>query len=76
MKPRKFERKLALNKKTITNLNTRDLGKLHGGGPITFLDPTCPEVCDPTRECSIGGCTYTCGETCTCIPGCSVRICP
>lgn len=73
MKLKKFDRKLAFNKETISNLNSRDLNKLRGGATIPY---TCCDTCDPHATC-IQTCAITCdcftnGATCTC----NQRICP
>ena len=56
MKSKKFNKKLALNKETITNLTDKELKDVHGHGacgPASFL------VC-PTEDT---GCTLFCPTT-------------
>jgi hypothetical protein len=58
MKPKKFNKKLALNKKTIANLNNREMAVAIGGitQSITFTRcETCRRDC--TKTCD------TCWET-------------
>ena len=40
MKKIKFDKKLSLNKETVSRLNEREMGKLHGGGHFTFFCTT------------------------------------
>lgn len=55
MKLKKFEKKLALNKKTIVNLDTNQMSKVNGGYCYTFPKSgcvitnftNCVTVCDP-----------------------------
>lgn len=54
MKPIKFDRKLSLNKKTISNLNNQEMEKVNGGWPPSYPD-TCNTICP-----SVVGC---CGKT-------------
>jgi hypothetical protein len=60
MKPKKFNKKLALNKKTIVNLNHGQLGNMRGGFTLTpCTDETCRiTVCASCETCD------TCGNTC------------
>ena len=59
MKTKKFEKKLALNKKTVANLNNVQLSNVKGGGVI----PSDPGfACLPTFE-TCGTCAATC-DTC------------
>jgi hypothetical protein len=55
MKPKKFSKKLGLNKKTIANLNGDMMGIVKGG--ITVTEITCDTQCGQ-RTCQ------TCPETC------------
>ena len=73
MKPKTFEKKLTLNKKTITHLSSSELGKMNGGGTSNnvciYTECTCPFTCRET--CSIG-LDYACcappiAETDTCL---------
>ena len=41
MIPKKFEKKLVLNKKTIVNLGNYELGKVKGGEPATVQWSDC-----------------------------------
>ncbi len=41
MKPKKFSKKLTLNKKTVAHLNGNEMTKVKGGIP-TFPYPGCP----------------------------------
>jgi len=45
MKPKKIEKKLTLNKKTISNLRNREMNDVHGG---SGTQPGC-SPCAPTR---------------------------
>jgi hypothetical protein len=51
MKKSNFNKKLPLNKRTIANLNVRELHKARGGATETTCFETCPETCDDTCEC-------------------------
>jgi natural product precursor len=42
MKPKKFEKKLALNKKSVANLNDRELNNVRGGATYTCYVTNCP----------------------------------
>ncbi len=44
MKRKKINKKLALNKKTVANLDFREMKSLNGGGEITIYVTNCP-VC-------------------------------
>jgi natural product precursor len=53
MKPKKFDKKLTLNKKTISNLANGEMNDVYGGRPHTYQPctngtacVTC--TCDPT----------------------------
>ncbi len=67
MKTKKISNKLRLNKKTIANLNSRDMNRLKGGDETTKF--TCYTEC----------CTdyISCGEeTCrTCVSLCGTCLC-
>lgn len=41
MKPKDFNQKLTLNKRTIADLNNGEMDNLRGGGPFTDDDYTC-----------------------------------
>ena len=60
MKPRNFNKKLTLKKKTIANLTTDDLNKLRGG--MTQSDP---RACNTNYLCSVyQTILYTCQPGC------------
>jgi hypothetical protein len=48
MKTKKFEKKLALNKQTVSNLNKSQMNGINGAGPTTNI--TC-EFCDTVVSC-------------------------
>ena len=52
MKPKKFSRKLSLNKKTISHLNGKEMRYFHGGAPSVppycVHELTVTEVCCPS----------------------------
>jgi natural product precursor len=55
MKAKRFNRKLALNKKTIANLNFNEMSVVFGGGltddcttDCTQQESICPHLCPPT----------------------------
>lgn len=55
MKPKKFNKKFELNKKTIANLNSDAIGKIHGGRPRS--DTTvCVQEC--VTDCVIHSCIH------------------
>ena len=58
MKTKKLSKKLKLNKETISNLNSSELGKAKGGA--TYKCPTDYLICD-----SYADCTYTEHIACT-----------
>ena|GEM_PF-732395 len=77
MKTKKFNRKLALNKKTIANLNFNEMNVVLGGEltdncttDCTQLKSVCPHLCPPPDK-SIGTCVASpCDSvmwTCACI---------
>ncbi len=41
MKPKKLEKKLTLNKKTIDNLEKKEMLKVNGGKVLTLEGPYC-----------------------------------
>jgi hypothetical protein len=76
MKTKKFSKKLALNKKTIADLNNGQLGLVKGGiipesvlcTPVCLTD-TCNTQCGPFTFCDGFTCypkcpTYTCDGIC------------
>lgn len=68
MKPRNFNKKLSLNKKTIAHLNNYDMKTLRGG-----IDPV-THTCSEGKPCPD---TYTQVPyaTCTCFTNCYYSIC-
>lgn len=68
MKPKKFDTKLALRKKTIANLEAVELGKARGGIETEPYPGTClPRTCGGT--CYQNTCEYSCGPPITCNGG-------
>jgi hypothetical protein len=67
MKSKKFEKKLALNKKTIVNLNNGQLGHVKGGCVDTY--PSCPfTISDDCVTLRFTGCAVCPTNTCvTCV---------
>jgi hypothetical protein len=61
MKPKKFEKKLALKKKTIANLSNGQLGNVKGG---IETDPNCTIVEPTEQSCPVTVCRHTCKITC------------
>ncbi len=45
MKRKKFNKRLSLNKKTVANLDSREMKSLNGGYEITIYVTNCPQ-CD------------------------------
>jgi hypothetical protein len=75
MKPKKIEKKLFLNKKTIAHLNNGQLGKAKGGGDTTSCD-TC-ETCQTNCSCTCETCVWTVtGCYCTGHKTCDTYLCP
>ncbi len=74
MKPKKIQKRLNLNKSTITNLGDHAMRRANGGYPVNASDscaPTCPITEDHTG--CVGNCyTDTC-DTCTCGGGGTVE---
>jgi hypothetical protein len=58
MKTRKFEKKLALNKNTVANLNTGDMRWIRGGKVELASGESCP-VCALTPRCETWDCPIT-----------------
>jgi hypothetical protein len=74
MKPRKFTRKLVLNKKTIANLSDNYMRYVNAGGPGPPTEATKTEyTCEIT--CTLVTCGgATCVNTCySCDPGCCTQ---
>lgn len=63
MKTKKFEKKLNLNKKTISSLEVYEMKNARGAGPSGV---TCPQTCDIcfTPECTVNHCTSRPDLTC------------
>lgn len=56
MKPKRFEKKLALKKETVSNLNFGEMNRVNGGGGITrecvdTEEPGCLSLLILTRCC-------------------------
>lgn len=66
MKPKKFGKKLTINKKTIANLGYSKMTKVIGGAHDTV-----PLTCDTCNTC-ITVCTC---DTCTCDTNCEQWTC-
>ncbi len=49
MKPKKFNKKLILNKKTVSHLNNMEMGNANGGGGETGIGCPIPD----TRNCTL-----------------------
>ncbi len=66
MKPKKFNKKLSLNKKTIANLSHGQLGNMRGGfTPILCTGETCRiTLCATCETCDTCDTCDTCGNTC------------
>jgi hypothetical protein len=62
MKPKTFNKKLVLNKKTVAHLNNREMGVVKGRGPGPLPNPT-----------TIDG--PTCYPLFSCVPGCTDSEC-
>jgi len=59
MKPKKFSQRLSLNKKTIANLNWKDMKNVYGGDQRTKFCPpitrSCPTNNSVDLACCCGG---------------------
>ena len=67
MKPKNFEKKLVLGKKTIANIEAMEQDKIRGGVTETEPGPwTCVNSCNGT--CWQNTCDYSCGQV-TCNGG-------
>jgi len=53
MKSKKFMKRLMLNKKTISDLNNQEMGKVYGGEPISIVHGpfTCYSLCPSAIYC-------------------------
>ena len=72
MKTKKVDSKLVLNKKTLVNLDSRELNAAKGGIetiPLTVCN--CTDVDCSAMGCTVGPCAYTidCPTYDTCPPG-------
>jgi hypothetical protein len=66
MKKKKFNKKLALNKKTIANLNPAEMNAAYGGDVWTYINPPYPG----------GNVPFTCaGHTCYADPENNEGLC-
>lgn len=69
----KFNKKLTLNKETISNLNKEEMASVNGGaGVFTWFGNTCKKndsACAPTR-CGNGHTGNTASGNCTCVEAC------
>lgn len=65
MKAKKINKKMNLNKETISDLNFPALGKIIGG--MTFDCPTFPNLCDTEDECGFTS-PYYCFTQESCFP--------
>jgi hypothetical protein len=61
MKSKKFDKRLAINKSTVANLNTVEMGDLKGGTLITVIGPICND--DTRFECYTENLSY-CAASC------------
>jgi hypothetical protein len=68
MKPKKFEGKLVLNKKTIANLESDEMNVAHGGMKYTYQ-----QAC--TDECTETDCIWTTPVWCGSDPLCTGPFC-
>ena len=71
MKTKKFSKMLVLNKKTIANLESHDMGAIKGGD---YADPI---TCTQYTYCHVGCPTLVCGDdkTGACPPVYSIDYC-
>jgi natural product precursor len=45
MTTRKFDKKLVLNKRTVSHLDNKEMKNLHGGAKVTQRETLCPPTC-------------------------------
>ena len=64
MKNKTFSPKLSLNKKTIANLNNKEMKNLIGRGPATFGPNSCEFICHTLFPPSC----HTWWYRCDCVP--------
>ncbi len=74
MKPKKLNKKLSLNKKTVADLNVSEMGHLKGGCLDTDIRKS---GCVTDNTCMIETCPTDCGASCgvticTCISFCTI----
>ena len=65
MKTKRFNKKLSLNKTTISNLNNNEMISVKGGLPTESIDTLCT-VCQDSqlpRSCNSVTCLWICEET-------------
>lgn len=75
MKTKNFNKKLSLNKKTISNLNYGQMGNVNGGGNDIDRNTSAADPCRVTCDTS---CIHTlCGASCytQCNSACSNACC-
>jgi hypothetical protein len=70
MKPKEFNKKLFLNKRTIAHLGNKEMSKAHGG--ISVPHPKCP--IEATRSCPTND-SYPAGGACCCGGDTTIEIC-
>lgn len=64
MKIKNFNKRLALNKNTIVNLNNDEMNGVHGGGPLS-LNPICITLSCDTNCSLVSSCpTVTLDPSC------------
>lgn len=69
MKTKNFKKKLALNKKTVANLNNKEMGIVIGGCDMSYLScSTLPYKCTYTDLCTQFEPCYLPKFTRNCIP--------
>lgn len=68
-----FNKKLSINKRTVANLNVREMRGAKGGvlsydpGTTCDMNETCPDTCGATGcacPTNYQGCTLSCQESC------------
>jgi hypothetical protein len=70
MKPKEFNKKLFLNKRTIAHLGNKEMSGAHGGG--ASVKPTCIPIA--TRSCPTND-SYPAGGACCCGGDTTIEIC-
>jgi hypothetical protein len=51
MKTKKFEKKLVLNKSTISDLSPKEIGAVYGGASGQWCTQTSPSCCSILTQC-------------------------